>query len=84
MSRLLTGELSCAEPYTHVYAVEPYGYPVMFSMTAELSDGTTINDVQEVVEGSNGVHLKKEVEGGDVKRVAYIPYSQLVYVSPDN
>ena len=55
----------------------------MFSMTAELSDGTTIEDVQEVVEGSNGVHLKKEVEGGDVKRVAYIPYPQLVYVSPD-
>jgi len=36
----------------------------MFSMTAELSDGTTIGDQLEVVEGSNGVHLKKEVEGG--------------------
>ncbi len=56
----------------------------MFSMTAELSDGTTIDDVQEVVEGSHGVHLKKEVEGGDMARVAYIPYSQLIHVSLDN
>jgi hypothetical protein len=55
----------------------------MFSMTAELNDGTTIEDVLEVVEGSNGVHLKKEVEGGDVKRVAYVPYAHLVYVAPD-
>lgn len=56
----------------------------MSHMTAELSDGTTIEDVHEVVEGSNGVHLKKEVEGGKMKRVAYIPYSQLVYVYPDS
>jgi hypothetical protein len=52
-------------------------------MTAELSDGTEITDVHEVVEGSNGVHLKKEVQGGGIQRVAYIPYSQLVYVYPD-
>ena len=53
----------------------------MTHMTAELTDGTTIKNVHEVVEGSNGVHLKKEVQGGSIRRAAYIPYSQLVYVS---
>jgi electron transfer flavoprotein alpha/beta subunit len=53
----------------------------MPTMTAELTDGTQITGVEEVVEGSNGVHLKKEVDRGKVERVAYIPYSQLVYVS---
>jgi hypothetical protein len=53
-------------------------------MTAELSDGTTIEDVEEVVEGSNGVHLKKEIERGEVTRVAYIPYPQLAYVYPES
>lgn len=56
----------------------------MPQMTAELSDGTEIENVREVVEGSNGVHLKKEVEGGGVNRVAYIPYSQLLYVTHDS
>lgn len=55
----------------------------MSDMTAELDDGTEINDVHEVVEGSNGVHLKKQVEAGKIERVAYIPYSRLVYVYPD-
>jgi hypothetical protein len=50
-------------------------------MTAELTDGTKIKNVHEVVEGSNGVHLKKEIQGGSIRRAAYIPYSQLVYVS---
>lgn len=54
----------------------------MSRMTAELSDGTEIKNVHEVVEGSNGVHLKKEVDGG-IRRVAYIPYSNLVYVHPE-
>jgi hypothetical protein len=52
-------------------------------MTAELDDGTEINEVREVVEGSNGVHLKKEVQGGGIERVAYIPYSHLLYVYQD-
>lgn len=52
----------------------------MTHMTAVLSDGTKISNVQEVVEGSNGVHLKKEVQGGTVKRAAYIPYPKLDYV----
>jgi len=52
-------------------------------MTAELSDGTEINDVTEVVEGSHGVHLKKEVDGGRIERAAYVPYNHLVYVSAD-
>jgi hypothetical protein len=56
----------------------------MAHMTAELSDGTEIEDVHEVVEGSNGVHLKKEVEGGGIERVAYIPYPHLRYVYHDN
>ncbi len=51
----------------------------MTHMTAELTDGTEIRNVLEVVEGSNGVHLKKEIEG-DVRRAAYVPYPQLVYV----
>jgi len=49
-------------------------------MTAELSDGTKLSNVHEVVEGSHGVHLKKEIEGGTVKRAAYIPYPKLDYV----
>jgi len=52
-------------------------------MTAELSDGTEIKNVHEVVEGSNGVHLKKEVQGGGLARVAYIPYPNLAYVYHD-
>lgn len=56
----------------------------MSHMTAELADGTEIKDVQEVVEGSNGVHLKKEVQGGSVERAAYIPYPHLVYVYLDD
>jgi hypothetical protein len=48
-------------------------------MTAELSDGTEIDGVHEVVEGSNGVHLKREVDG-EIRRAAYIPYPQLTYV----
>lgn len=55
----------------------------MSHMTAELNDGTEIADVHEAIEGSNGVHLKKEVQGGGIRRVAHIPYSQLVYVHPD-
>ncbi|MBX0295142.1 hypothetical protein [Haloarcula nitratireducens] len=55
----------------------------MAHMTAELSDGTEITEVLEVVEGSNGVHLKKEVQGGDIERVAYIPYPNLTYVYYD-
>lgn len=55
----------------------------MTYMTAALSDGTEIKEVQEVVEGSNGVHLKKEVQGGGVKRVAYIPYPKLDHVYHD-
>lgn len=56
----------------------------MTHMTAELSDGAEIEDVHEVVEGSNGVHLKKEVEGGGIERVAYIPYPHLRYVYHDS
>jgi len=52
-------------------------------MTAELADGTEISDVTEVVEGSHGVHLKKEVDGGTVERAAYVPFKNLVYVSSD-
>jgi len=52
----------------------------MTHMTAELSDGTTISNVQEVIEGSHGVHLKQEVEGGKIERSAYIPYPKLGYV----
>jgi len=51
-------------------------------MTAELANGERIEDVHEVVEGSHGVHLKKEVDGG-IRRAAYIPFSQLAYVSSD-
>jgi len=50
------------------------------NMTARLADGTEIDDVLEVVEGSNGVHLKKEVQGGGIDRVAYVPYPNLDYV----
>jgi hypothetical protein len=32
-----------------------------------------------VVEGSNGVHLKREADG-EIRRAAYIPYPQLTYV----
>lgn len=52
-------------------------------MTAQLSDGTEIRNVHEVVEGSNGVHLKKEVDGA-IERAAYIPYPQLHYVYHDD
>ena len=55
----------------------------MTHMTAELADGTKIKDVHEVVEGSDGVHLKKEVDSG-IERAAYIPYPQLKYVYPDD
>jgi hypothetical protein len=52
-------------------------------MTAVLQDGTEIGSVHEVVEGSHGVHLKKQVEGGKVRRTAYVPYPQLGYVRSD-
>jgi len=52
-------------------------------MTAELEDGTEIKGIEEVVEGSNGVHLKKEVKNNSVERVAYIPYPKLDYVYHD-
>jgi hypothetical protein len=52
-------------------------------MTAELSDGTKIKNVYEVVEGSDGVHLKKEVDGA-IERAAYIPFPQLKYVYHDS
>jgi len=52
-------------------------------VTAELEDGTEIADVHEVVEGSNGVHLKTEVQGGGIERGAYIPYRSLTDVSHD-
>lgn len=55
----------------------------MAHMTAELTDGTEIRGIEEVVEGSNGVHLKKEVKSNSVERVAYIPYPNLVYVYHD-
>lgn len=55
----------------------------MAHMTAELADGTEITGVEEVVEGSNGVHLKKEIQGGSVERAAYIPYPHLVYIYHD-
>jgi hypothetical protein len=55
----------------------------MSPMTAELADGTEIDDVTEVVEGSHGVHLKKQVDGGRIERTAYVPFDQLVYVSSD-
>jgi hypothetical protein len=55
----------------------------MSLMTAELADGTEIDDVTEVVEGSHGVHLKKEAEGGRIERAAYVPFDQLLYVSSD-
>ncbi|WP_197428576.1 hypothetical protein [Halapricum sp. CBA1109] len=48
-------------------------------MIAELSDGTEIRNVHEVVEGSNGVHLKQEIDG-EVVRGAYVPFTQLNYV----
>ena len=51
----------------------------MSHMTAELSDGTEIKNIHDVVEGSNGVHLKREVDG-EIRRAAYIPYPQLTYV----
>ncbi|MFC7251687.1 hypothetical protein ACFQJ5_17935 [Halomicroarcula sp. GCM10025324] len=54
----------------------------MEQMIAELTDGTEIKDVHEVVEGSSGVHLKREVDGGAMKRIAYIPFSQLIAVTP--
>jgi len=56
----------------------------MVNMTARLSDGTEINNVQEVVEGTSGVHLKQKVEGGGIERSAYIPFPQLDYVYYDN
>jgi len=48
-------------------------------MTAELGDGTGTDGVHEVVEGSNGVHLKREVDG-EIRRTAHIPYPQLTTV----
>jgi|GEM_PF-1325259 hypothetical protein len=57
---------------------------MMSHMTAELSDGTEIKNIHDVVEGSNGVHLKKEVGSGGLERVAYIPYPNLLYVYHDN
>lgn len=54
----------------------------MSHMTAVLADGSEIRDVYEVVEGSNGVHLKKEVDSS-IQRAAYIPYPQLDYVYYD-
>ena len=56
----------------------------MSHMTAELSDGTEIKNIHDVVEGSNGVHLKKEVGSGGLERVAYIPYPNLLYVYHDS
>ncbi len=55
----------------------------MAHMTAELDDGTEIKGIEEVVEGSHGVHLKKEVKSNSVERIAYIPYPNLVYVYHD-
>ena len=55
----------------------------MAHMTAELQDGTEISGIEEVVEGSHGVHLKKEVKNNSIERVAYIPYPNLVYVYHD-
>jgi hypothetical protein len=51
-------------------------------MTAVLSDGSEIEGVYEVVEGTNGVHLKKEVDNS-IQRAAYIPFPQLDHVYCD-
>ncbi|MBX0304858.1 hypothetical protein [Haloarcula salinisoli] len=55
----------------------------MAHMTAELDDGTEITGIEEVVEGSHGVHLKKEIKNNNIERVAYIPYPKLAYVYHD-
>lgn len=55
----------------------------MSHMTASLSDGSEIENVHAVVEGSDGLHLKKEIQGGGVARVAYVPYRNLEYVYHD-
>ncbi|MFC4407436.1 hypothetical protein [Haloarchaeobius iranensis] len=55
----------------------------MVSMIARLEDGTEIDDVNEVHEGSSGVHLKRKLDGGTMERIAYVPFANLAAVYPD-